>query len=466
MAQSILTSIRCCNWLSKEIFDVSLSVWKKLLCSLPSVADPLFRSNPVANAFCIPPRNPHQSHEPNTPATHPIEIFFTASRVPAAYRPRATQDSSNNQSLPNNCNTRNLGMTEISTRVSPDGSPADLVARAVNMHLDGGGDCLQEHTAAPVPTIKELHASREAPNDRATSQNQASEARNSNYTAYAINPTQRHSPRVVAREPKLAHLTALRRLNGISSNRGATDSGETRSSSSTEPVLVRKYSNPTPEAASSKRAQMKKNRKSKMDPKYDLPPLESFSFQDILASIDPEVKASIDSIAEICGRSKMSLADEYSSHLPPQAEFITSHEEDVVNTIHTHLDTLHEASSLHSDLPRSHDHNRRNSASLALIATANHRNTVMPSVSTAATSMIHSEARPEFSSHEPSSVSNAQPDGQSSLLPHVIAWLRRSSASFPGSNESPDQVDRNTTATDALHRILTKSREPESVAQS
>ena len=33
-----------------------------------------------------------------------------------------------------------------------------------------------------------------------------------------------------------------------------------------------------------------------------------------------DVKAEIDSIAEICGRSKLSLANEYGSHLPPHGE--------------------------------------------------------------------------------------------------------------------------------------------------
>ncbi|MCJ1473607.1 hypothetical protein MMC13_002258 [Lambiella insularis] len=56
------------------------------------------------------------------------------------------------------------------------------------------------------------------------------------------------------------------------------------------------------------------------DPEYDLPPLSAFSFAEILAAIDPDVRLSIDKIAEICGKSKLSLANEYGSHLPPQAE--------------------------------------------------------------------------------------------------------------------------------------------------
>ena len=51
-----------------------------------------------------------------------------------------------------------------------------------------------------------------------------------------------------------------------------------------------------------------------------LPALEDFSFSAILRAVDPEIRDAIDAIAEICARSRMSLADEYDSHLPPQGE--------------------------------------------------------------------------------------------------------------------------------------------------
>ncbi|KAH7413685.1 hypothetical protein DE146DRAFT_2833 [Phaeosphaeria sp. MPI-PUGE-AT-0046c] len=54
-----------------------------------------------------------------------------------------------------------------------------------------------------------------------------------------------------------------------------------------------------------------------------LPSAEDFSFSAILRAVDPEIRDAIDAIAEICARSRMSLADEYDSHLPPQGE-ITS----------------------------------------------------------------------------------------------------------------------------------------------
>ena len=51
-----------------------------------------------------------------------------------------------------------------------------------------------------------------------------------------------------------------------------------------------------------------------------LPSADEFSFSAILRAVDPEIRDAIDAIAEICARSRMSLADEYDSHLPPQGE--------------------------------------------------------------------------------------------------------------------------------------------------
>lgn len=51
-----------------------------------------------------------------------------------------------------------------------------------------------------------------------------------------------------------------------------------------------------------------------------LPSPNDFSFSAILRAVDPEIRDAIDAIAEICARSRMSLADEYDAHLPPQGE--------------------------------------------------------------------------------------------------------------------------------------------------
>jgi hypothetical protein len=51
-----------------------------------------------------------------------------------------------------------------------------------------------------------------------------------------------------------------------------------------------------------------------------LPSADDFSFSAILRAVDPEIRDAIDAIAKICAKSRMSLADEYDSHLPPQGE--------------------------------------------------------------------------------------------------------------------------------------------------
>ncbi len=63
------------------------------------------------------------------------------------------------------------------------------------------------------------------------------------------------------------------------------------------------------------------NRMGKRD---ELPPLSDFSIDGILSAIQPDVEGTLDAIAEIMGRSRLSLANEYDSHLPPQGEIRAS----------------------------------------------------------------------------------------------------------------------------------------------
>ena len=79
-----------------------------------------------------------------------------------------------------------------------------------------------------------------------------------------------------------------------------------------QPVLVRAYTDSRPATATgldnAGRAQA-------------LPPISSFAFADILRSADcADFQVAIDGIAEICAKNRMSLADEYASHLPPLGE--------------------------------------------------------------------------------------------------------------------------------------------------
>ena len=52
-----------------------------------------------------------------------------------------------------------------------------------------------------------------------------------------------------------------------------------------------------------------------------LPPISSYAFADILRRADSsDFQLAIDGIAEICAKNRMSLSDEYASHLPPLGE--------------------------------------------------------------------------------------------------------------------------------------------------
>jgi hypothetical protein len=47
---------------------------------------------------------------------------------------------------------------------------------------------------------------------------------------------------------------------------------------------------------------------------------KDFSIESILQAIEPDIQGTLDSIAEICGRSKLSLSNEYGSHIAPLGE--------------------------------------------------------------------------------------------------------------------------------------------------
>ncbi|KAL9114746.1 MAG: hypothetical protein Q9227_001425 [Pyrenula ochraceoflavens] len=57
-----------------------------------------------------------------------------------------------------------------------------------------------------------------------------------------------------------------------------------------------------------------------MTDRRHLPPASDFSIEGILNAIQPDIEETIHAIAEIMGRSRLSLANEYGSHMPPQGE--------------------------------------------------------------------------------------------------------------------------------------------------
>jgi len=119
--------------------------------------------------------------------------------------------------------------------------------------------------------------------------------------------------------------TALRRLNGIAPRHRRAESTGTRTSLASQPIIVRSYpgrttSRPMPHHKVSATMYDKGG----MNKETDLPAVEGFSFQSILQAIEQEARGDVDAIAEICGRSKMSLANEYDAHMPPQGELLAT----------------------------------------------------------------------------------------------------------------------------------------------
>ena len=94
--------------------------------------------------------------------------------------------------------------------------------------------------------------------------------------------------------------------------------GQTASPHYNQPVLVREYLGDTTNMKKPPFARTRQTRSYSTQKVSKNPPQTSvFSFEDIFAAIQPEVQSSIDAIAEACGRNKLSLANEYDSHLPP-----------------------------------------------------------------------------------------------------------------------------------------------------
>ncbi|KAL8931659.1 MAG: hypothetical protein Q9211_006811 [Gyalolechia sp. 1 TL-2023] len=254
-------------------------------------------------------------------------------------------------------------------------------------------------------------------------------------------------------ESNSAHEAALRRLNGLDSipkrDKKASDAGST---ASTQPVLVRKYSHSS-SSTGMKQPKMPQKRNSSRNRDSALPPLESFSFQDILASIDPEIQGSIDKIAEIYGRSRMSLADEYSSHLPPQGDFPMPRLQDHIDQAHvSRLEPVEEASSTHEDPTQGSRLARTRAARLSLIGNPASGPGDLSSNPVISTSTV-----------APSIQSTALQQGAGrseihpSYIPQLLAWLR-------GSQDDPNRLShvstRNSRAANALQRVLAGSVEP------
>ncbi|EFR01236.1 hypothetical protein MGYG_04240 [Nannizzia gypsea CBS 118893] len=127
-------------------------------------------------------------------------------------------------------------------------------------------------------------------------------------------------------DPTLARrTTALRQLHGIARppqrKHRQSASIASRTSLSSQPVIVRTYSGgPGENSTMSRRQSSDTKRQARNGPPAQLPSVEEFGIDGILQSIEPNIQVTLDAIAEICGRSKLSLANEYGSHRPPLGE--------------------------------------------------------------------------------------------------------------------------------------------------
>ena len=258
------------------------------------------------------------------------------------------------------------------------------------------------------------------------------------HTASSVN-AQRRVPKS-SKEQSVGQQTATPRVKSKEAPKKTPSKSQATTGS--KPVLVR--------GPSTKPDMKKKHHPMDRSTSPNFPPVESFSFQDILRSIGPEANASIDAIAEICGRSKMSLAAEHNSHRPPQGQLATTGSSPDPFFLPARLEPVAETSS-----DRPHTRSMSRTRSLALATGCAHNGDGLPSNPTAATSNVTSHTHTSTSGR-------GKGDGNStttsaSLLPHVLAWLRGSSSTT--TNEYPGVADQDAGAISAMHRLLNDTSE-------
>ncbi|KAE8355794.1 hypothetical protein BDV28DRAFT_128386 [Aspergillus coremiiformis] len=131
--------------------------------------------------------------------------------------------------------------------------------------------------------------------------------------------------------PWTYRTTALRHLSGSNprppswSHRPSSQTGGRPSTSPSQPVLVRAYSNGRDNRAGPSKMSLRRSFPftgctESPTRGAELPSDEDFSIDGILRAIEPNIRHTLDSIGEICGRSKLSLANEYGSHIAPLGE--------------------------------------------------------------------------------------------------------------------------------------------------
>lgn len=117
----------------------------------------------------------------------------------------------------------------------------------------------------------------------------------------------------------------VRQSHFMAAGRDRDSSTASRASVSTQPVLVRTYSASKSRTGSRATSRARTLRDGTVAPSMatmtdadaKLPSIEDFKFNNLLLAASSDVSTAIDAIAEICARSRLSLADEYGAHLPP-----------------------------------------------------------------------------------------------------------------------------------------------------
>ena len=266
--------------------------------------------------------------------------------------------------------------------------------------------------------------------------------------------TQSHDPGLAGQNELIAknraQEAALCRLNGQDfHSRKRSKAPDSESVASTQPVLVKEYSQDTPPSSSPSQSKMRSTKRSTGYRSSEMPPLESFSFQDILASIDSDVAFSIDNIAEICGRSKMSMADEYSSHMPPQGDVsIARLQGGGTDVVVSRLDPVEEASSTHEEVVDGSQRSRIARLSLAN-PVVNHGDLLSTSVT--ATSVVAPNTQSSGVTEQ-----GSDPGNHEFHANQLLAWMR----SFRRNDSRRNQLSRgDSRAADALQKILESSTE-------
>lgn len=118
--------------------------------------------------------------------------------------------------------------------------------------------------------------------------------------------------------PTALHFQHLNASRSSLSRRAQTSSIGGRSSTTipSQPVLHRVHS----QNVSFPNHPPQTHRPPIMDQKTGLPSLQEFTFASILSAIEEDIAPNVDAVAEILGRSRLVLADQHDSHLPPQGE--------------------------------------------------------------------------------------------------------------------------------------------------